>query len=67
MALFACAYGNPLNIDSWDSSFYFLDYGSLKEKGDYHCLHAQRGHYLKADEIIFYKDSQVTVSYLVEF
>lgn len=60
MGLYATAYGEPLNVSSP---------GQYSEsKIGYHgCVHAHAGSYLRNDEIIFYNESAMLLTYLVEF
>ena len=64
MALFECAYGNPLDVYQHNSSYYNYTQSNLGDK--YDCLHAPAGSSLRNDEIIFYKQSSLTIRYLVE-
>ena len=61
MGLYATAYGKVLDLSDWNQSFYCFGYEELRKQGDYTCLHTHKSSYLRADEIIFYKDSQVTI------
>lgn len=68
MALFDTAYGNPYVVytHTVNSSF---DWEELKQIApDCDCLHAKADKgMLLADEVIFYREDQVTVKYLCEF
>jgi poly [ADP-ribose] polymerase len=68
MALFDVAYGTPYNVYNFDSKYYSLDYNKLQsfQKGA-NCLHAHsdRG-MLQNDEIVVYKEEQMTIKYLIE-
>lgn len=64
MGLYAVAYGNPCDVDTWFSS---EDYKRKTISGGYHCLHAHAGTSLKNDEIIFYDENAVLLNYIVEF
>jgi len=67
MALFEVAYGTPYHTDNaWGIDRHF-GYKELqrRQKGA-HCLHAHAGKSLRNDEIIFYKENQMTIKYLVE-
>lgn len=68
MGLFETEYGNPLDVYDYSNNGY-ATYKSFKDANpDKQCLHAHGGGtYLRNDEIIFYKESQVTMRYLVEF
>lgn len=66
MSLFDVAYGKPYNVYSHDSEVSRMNYDKLKIKGDYNSLHAHAGNMLRNDEIIVYKESQITIRYLVE-
>lgn len=68
MALNDVAYGNPYVVYNFDSRFYSLDFNGLQnlQKGA-NCLHAKADKgMLRNDEIVVYKEEQVTVKYLVE-
>ena len=68
MALFEVAYGTPYVIYQHDSSCYHLNYDVLQKKTPKcNCLHAKadRG-MLRNDEIVFYRNDQMTIKYLIE-
>lgn len=68
MALFDVAYGTPYDVYSFDSKYYKLDYEKLQQfKPGANCLHAHadRG-MLRNDEIVVYKEEQMTIKYLIE-
>lgn len=68
MALFEVAYGTPYVIYQHDSSCYHLNYDVLQKKNPKcNCLHAKadRG-MLRNDEIVFYRNDQMTIKYLIE-
>jgi|WetSurSiteA1Bulk_404760.scaffolds.fasta_scaffold00318_25 poly [ADP-ribose] polymerase 2/3/4 len=66
MSLFDVAYGNPYHVYS-HGDFYRFDYKRLQEvKPDANCLHAHAGQLLHNDEIVIYKENQITIKYLVE-
>lgn len=68
MALFDVAYGTPYDVYNFDSKYYSLDYNKLQQfKPGANCLHAHadRG-MLKNDEIVVYKEEQMTIKYLIE-
>lgn len=68
MALFNVAYGTPYDVYNFDSKYYSLDYNKLQQfKTGANCLHAHadRG-MLKNDEIVVYKEEQMTIKYLIE-
>jgi len=67
MALFDVAYGKPYNVHSFDSKYYNFDYEELQKAcNGAHCLHAHKGKMLYNDEIIVYKEDQMTIKYLIE-
>ena len=73
MAVFEVAYGTPFDCYSSKTSYYNLDYNGLQKlKKGATCLHAHAGaslggySSLKNDEIVVYKEEQITVKYLVE-
>jgi poly [ADP-ribose] polymerase len=68
MALNLVAYGTPYVVYDFNSKFYSLNYNSLQScMSGANCLHtkADKG-MLRNDEIIVYKEEQVTVKYLIE-
>lgn len=68
MALFDVAYGTPYDVYNFDSKYYNLDYNKLQQfKVGANCLHAHadRG-MLRNDEIVVYKEEQMTIKYLIE-
>lgn len=68
MALFEVAYGTPYDVYNFDSKYYNLDYNRLQQfKPGANCLHAHsdRG-MLRNDEIVVYKEDQMTIKYLIE-
>jgi poly [ADP-ribose] polymerase len=68
MSLYDVAYGKPYNVYSFESQYHNLTYDSLQKAcSGANCLHAHsdRG-MLRNDEIVVYKEEQLTVKYLVE-
>ena len=68
MALFEVAYGTPYDVYSFDSKYYSLDYNKLQQFcPGANCVHAHadRG-MLRNDEIVVYKEEQLTIKYLIE-
>lgn len=72
MSLFEVAYGNSYDVYDFDSKYYNLNYDNLQKfKPNSHCLHAHAGanigySRLRNDEIIVYKEEQLTIKYLIE-
>lgn len=68
MALFDVAYGTPYNVYDFDSKYYNLDYNKLQQfKAGANCLHAHADKgMLRNDEIVVYKEEQMTIKYLIE-
>lgn len=68
MALFEVAYGTPYVIYQHDSSCYRLNYDVLQNKNPKcNCLHAKADKgMLRNDEIVFYRNDQMTIKYLIE-
>ena len=68
MALFDVAYGTPYDVYNFDSKYYNLDYNKLQEfKSGANCLHAHADKgMLRNDEIVVYKEDQMTIKYLIE-
>ena len=67
MALMEVAYGKPYNVFSFDSKYYQFNYDKLQMTcPGANSLHAHEGVMLRNDEIIVYKEDQITIKYLVE-
>ena len=68
MALFDVAYGTPYNVYDFNSKYYNLDYNKLQQfKPGANCLHAHADKgMLRNDEIVVYKEEQMTIKYLIE-
>ncbi len=68
MALFDVAYGTPYDVYDFDSKYYNLDYNKLQQfKQGANCLHAHADKgMLRNDEIVVYKEEQMTIKYLIE-
>lgn len=68
MALFDVAYGIPYDVYNFDSKYYNLDYNKLQQfKPGANCLHAHADKgMLRNDEIVVYKEDQMTIKYLIE-
>lgn len=68
MALFDVAYGTPYDVYNFDSKYYNLDYNRLQQfKPGANCLHAHADKgMLRNDEIVVYKEDQMTIKYLIE-
>lgn len=67
MAVMRTAYGKPCNVYEHNSSMCSIDYDELQRRlPGANCLHAHAGKSLRNDEIIFYKEEQITIRYLVE-
>lgn len=67
MALMEVAYGQPYDVYSFDSKYYQFNYASLQQAcPGANSLHAHEGLMLRNDEIIVYKEDQITIKYLVE-
>ena len=68
MALFDVAYGTPYDVYNFDSKYYNLDYSKLQQfKPGANCLHAHADKgMLRNDEIVVYKEEQMTIKYLIE-
>lgn len=68
MALFDVAYGTPYDVYDFDSKYYNLDYNKLQQfKAGANCLHAHADKgMLRNDEIVVYKEEQMTIKYLIE-
>jgi len=67
MALMDVAYGTPYDVHSFDSKYYDFNYEKLQSTmAGANCLHAHAGTMLRNDEIVVYKEEQMTIKYLVE-
>ena len=67
MSLFNVAYGKPYIVRSYDGNYHGFDYDTLQRRlSGANSLHAMEGAGLRNDEIIVYKEEQVTIKYLVE-
>lgn len=68
MALFEVAYGIPYDVYDFNSKYYNLDYNKLQQfKSGANCLHAHADKgMLRNDEIVVYKEDQMTIRYLIE-
>ena len=64
MGLYDVAYGNPLDVYSFDNRYYNFTHSSLNGKNSLHA-HGGTG-MLRKDEIVIYKEEQSTIKYLVE-
>lgn len=68
MGLYNVAYGKPYDVYSFESEYHSLNYEKLQQRcKDANSLHAHadRG-MLKNDEIVVYKEEQLTIKYLIE-
>lgn len=66
MSLFDVAYGKPYDVYT-HGDFFRFNYEKLQQvKNGANCLHAHAGQMLYNDEIVIYKENQITVKYLVE-
>ena len=67
MAVFDMAYGIPYDVYNFDSKYYNFNWNELRRhQADATCLHAHKGTMLRNDEIVVYKQEQMTIRYLVE-
>lgn len=68
MALFDVAYGIPYDVYDFNSKYYNLNYNELQNyKKGANCLHAHKDRgMLRNDEIVVYKEEQMTIKYLIE-
>lgn len=65
LALMEVAYGTPYNVYSFSSKYYNMTYNKLPVGTN--CLHAHAGNgMLRNDEIVLYREDQVTIKYLIE-
>jgi len=67
MSLYDVAYGKPYDVHSFDNVYHNFNYELLQRHcPGAHCLHAHEGSMLRNDEIIVYKEDQLTIKYLIE-
>lgn len=68
MGLYNVAYGNPYNVFSFKSEYRNLTYEKLQQRRkDTNCLHAHADKgMLRNDEVVIYKEEQLTIKYLIE-
>lgn len=66
LALFDVNLGNPLKIRRHEHWCYNLDRRTIRQRGNYHSIHALAGADLINPEFITYDVAQQTVAYLVE-
>lgn len=69
MALYATAYGKPFELYSHTSKWLHYNYQCLhREHPDCSCVHAKASKgMLYNDEVIFYREDQMTINYICEF
>lgn len=69
MALYATAYGKPYEVFSHDGGWSGYDYRRLKaEHPECSCVHAKADKgMIRNDEVIFYREDQMTINYICEF
>lgn len=67
MLLHEVAYGKPFDVYSFESRFNTFDYAALRRAcPGANCLHAHAGSMLRNDEIVVYKEEQLSPLFLVE-
>jgi poly [ADP-ribose] polymerase len=66
ISLYEVYTGNELHVKRHESWMYNLNLNTLKNKGLYDSLFAEKGIDLKNDEIIIYSTNQCTVRYIIE-
>lgn len=67
LALYATAYGKPYNVDTNRGFSSDFGWNDLQRRcPGAHCVHAHAGQALRNDEIIFYKEAQCTIKYIVK-
>lgn len=69
MALYATAYGKPYEVFSFSGAWSGYNYDRLqREHPGCSCVHAKKDRgMLHEDEIIFYREDQMTINYICEF
>lgn len=69
MALYATVYGKPLELYSHSGTWLNYNYQHLhREHPDCSCVHAKASKgMLHNDEVIFYREDQMTINYICEF
>jgi len=68
MGLYNVAYGKSYDVYSFENEYHNLNYEKLQQKcKDANCLHAHADKgMLRNDEIVVYKEEQLTIKYLIE-
>jgi poly [ADP-ribose] polymerase 2/3/4 len=66
MGIFLVHLGNSLHVKHYESWCSSLTYTSLRDKGEYDSVFAERGGNLRNNEYIIYKECQNTIRYLVK-
>lgn len=67
MGLMDVAYGTPFDVYSFNDIYHSMNYENLQKCcPGANVLHAHAGNMLRNDEIVIYKEDQVTIKYLVE-
>lgn len=67
LSLYETSYGKPYDVYRHDHNVSRMTYDNLQSAcPDASCLHAHAGDMLRNDEIVFYKEEQMTIRYLVE-
>lgn len=69
MALYATAYGKPFELYGHTGTWLYYNYQRLhREHSDCSCVHAKASKgMLRNDEVIFYREDQMTINYICEF
>lgn len=66
MSLFDVAYGIPYHVHTWGYDNYFNYEKLQRAQAGANCLHAHAGQILRNDEVVIYRENQITIKYLVE-
>lgn len=68
MGLYATAYGTPYDVYKHSSDMHFTSESFQRLHPEANCLHAHKDKgMLLNDEIVFYREDQMTLNYIVEF
>lgn len=65
LAVFKVAYKKPFDVYSWDSSYSYMNWNTMKSKGT-DATFAHKGSMLVNDEVIIYREEQCTLQYLIK-
>lgn len=68
LGLYATAHGNPLDVYSHDPTYYSYDAQTFEANHPgKDCMFCHKGSMLRNDEVVLFREEQVTINFLVEF